>query len=79
MPEKYDLEKLWVNRYMDFSAFLDYRKEGVLTYCGWRKSIKGEKIYPDAWLNDPLPFFYEFGFGRKFIRLPGYIYKKLFR
>jgi D-aspartate ligase len=66
---------LWINRYMDFSSFMQYRKEGLLTFSEWRKSLKGKKVYSDFSWDDPLPFFYEFGFGLKFLRLPIYLWK----
>jgi predicted ATP-grasp superfamily ATP-dependent carboligase len=76
---EYDTEKLWINRYMDFSAFVEYRKEGVLTLLQWCKSIKGKKVYPDFLWNDPVPLFYEFDFGLKFFKAPVYLFKKLLR
>lgn len=79
MVGNYDLGKLWVNRYMDFTAFSDYRKEGLLTFSQWRNSLKGKKVYPDASWRDPLPFFYEFGFGEKLIKIPKFLFRKLFK
>jgi hypothetical protein len=62
---------------MDFSSFLDYRKEEGLGFLEWRKSVQGKRIYPDFLWNDPLPFFYEFGFGKKLLKAPGFLLKKL--
>jgi D-aspartate ligase len=76
--EKYDLGKLWINRYMDFSAFLDYRKADGLSFMKWRKSVKGARVYPDFSWRDPLPFFYEFDFGKKIFRIPSFFYRKVF-
>jgi predicted ATP-grasp superfamily ATP-dependent carboligase len=69
----------WVNRYMDFDSFVKYRKEGVLSFSEWRRSLKGKKIYPDFTWDDPLPLFYEVGFGKKIYKIPGFLWKKLFR
>jgi predicted ATP-grasp superfamily ATP-dependent carboligase len=68
---------IWVNRYLDFSSFMQYRKEGLLSYHGWRESLKGEKIYSDFAWDDPIPLLFEFGFGLKLLRFPLYIWKKL--
>jgi len=80
MPQKENPKEkvLWINRYMDFSSFLQYRKEGLLTFSEWRKSLKGKKVYSDFAWDDPIPLFYEFGFGMKLFKLPFFIYKKLF-
>jgi len=78
-PQKTIFRKvIWVNRYMDFSSFMQYRKEGLLTYFDWRKSLKGEKIYSDFTWDDPIPILYEFGFGLKLFRLPIFLWKKVF-
>ena len=67
----------WVNRYMDFDSFLSYRREGSLSFRQWRKSLRGPKIYPDFTWSDPLPAFYEIGFGMKLLRIPVFLIKKL--
>ncbi len=67
----------WVNRYMDFDSFLKYRKEGVLTFSAWRKSLKGKKVYSDFTWDDPIPAFYEIGFGAKLARAPLYLLKRV--
>ena len=67
----------WVNRYMDVDSFLKYRKEGVLTFSAWRKSLKGKKVYSDFTWDDPIPGFYEIGFGAKLIRAPWYLLKRV--
>lgn len=68
----------WVNRHMDFNSFIQYRKAGELTYCGWRKSLRGKKVYPDFTWADPLPMLYDFDFGLKIFRAPWLIFKRLF-
>lgn len=67
----------WVNRYMDLDSFLKYRKEKVLTFRAWRKSLKGKKIYSDFSWRDPIPAFYEIGFGLKLLKAPWYFFKRL--
>ena len=68
----------WVNRYMDFDSFLKYRREGCLSFSGWRKTLKGKKVYPDFTWDDPIPVLYEIGFGRKLYKIPYFLWKKLF-
>jgi len=68
----------WINRYMDFDSFLKYRKEGTLSFWQWRRSLRGNKVYSDFNWHDPLPAFYEIGFGRKLFRIPGYLFKRIF-
>ena len=63
---------------MDFSSFMQYRKEGLLTYFDWRRSLKGEKTYSDFAWDDPIPMLYEFGFGLKLFNLPKFLIKKIF-
>ena len=67
----------WVNRYMDFDSFLKYRKEGVLTFSEWRKSLKGKKVYSDYTWDDPIPALYEIGFGVKLVRAPYYLWNRI--
>ncbi len=68
----------WVNRYMDFDSFVKYRKEGSLNFVSWRKSLRGSKVYADFTWDDPIPAFYQLGFGWKLIKLPIFLWKKLF-
>lgn len=68
----------WVNRYMDFTSFIDYRREGVLGFWDWRNSLRGPKVYPDFTWRDPIPALYELGFGAKLFRLPVFFYRKIF-
>ena len=68
----------WVNRYMDFDSFIKYRKEGILTFSSWRKSLKGKKVYPDFTWDDPIPALYEIGFGLKLLKIPKFLFKKVF-
>jgi D-aspartate ligase len=66
----------WVNRYMDFDSFLKYRKEGILTYRDWRKSLSGVKVFPDFTWDDPIPALYEIRFGWKLMKAPWFLIKK---
>lgn len=79
-PQKeHKIGRKWVNRYMDFDSFMKYRNEGTLTFLAWRKSLKGKKVYSDFIWNDPVPVFYEFGFGWKLLKAPWFIFKRVFR
>jgi predicted ATP-grasp superfamily ATP-dependent carboligase len=75
----YDTGIKWINRYLDFDSFLSYNREGVLSFWKWRKSLKGKRVYSDFTWDDPLPFLYEFRNGKRFLNLPGYFKRKLFR
>lgn len=68
----------WINRYMDFDSFLEYRKEKSISFIEWRKSLSGHKVYSDFRYNDPFPILFEIGFGKKIFRLPNYLFKKVF-
>jgi D-aspartate ligase len=80
IPEKsvYKENVKWVNRYMDFDSFLKYRKEGTLNYWTWRKSVRRPKTYADFTWSDPIPALFEIGFGLKLLKLPIFIFKKIF-
>jgi predicted ATP-grasp superfamily ATP-dependent carboligase len=67
----------WVNRYMDFDSFLKYRKEGSITFSSWRKSLKGKKVYADFTWDDPVPAFFEIGFGWKLVKAPWFLIKRI--
>lgn len=69
----------WVNRYLDFDSFIQYRKEGVLKYKAWRKTLKGKKVYSDFTWSDPIPALYEIRFGLKLVKVPLFLFKKIFR
>ncbi len=68
----------WINRYMDLESYLKYRKEG-LTFFEWRRSLRGKKTYSDFTWTDPLPAFYEIGFGWKLIKAPWFIIKRIIK
>ena len=67
----------WVNPYMDFNSFWDYYKEGSISFLGWRKSLRGKKVYSDFSWKDPIPGLYEIDFGKKLLRLPYFLWKKI--
>jgi len=69
----------WVNRYLDFDSFLKYRKEKAINFSQWRKSLKGKKVYSDFSWDDMVPGGYELRFGLKILRLPLYLFKRLFK
>lgn len=69
----------WVNRYLDFDSFLVYRKEKVLNFRQWRNSLRGKKIYSDFCWDDILPAGYEFRFGLKILKIPGYLLRRFYR
>lgn len=67
----------WVNIYSDFDSFLSYRKEGLLNFSKWLQSLKGKKVFSDWALDDIKPGFYELDFGRRLIKIPSYLIKKM--
>jgi D-aspartate ligase len=75
-----DFEKgiKWINIYRDFDSFLQYRKNGELSFFQWVLSLKGKKVLSDFALDDIKPAFYEIGFSKKLAKLPKYIIKRMF-
>lgn len=69
----------WVNIYMDFDSFLKYRKEKTINFQQWLISLKGKKVYSDFSWDDILPGGYELRFGLKILKLPVYLFNRLFR
>ncbi len=69
----------WINIYMDFDSFLKYRKEKTINFQQWLISLKGKKVYSDFCWNDLLPGGYELRFGLKILKLPVYLFIRLFR
>jgi len=67
----------WINWYLDTESFLDYRAEGLLDYRAWRSSHKGEKVCSTFTWNDPLPALYAIGFGKKLLKIPAYITRRI--
>jgi D-aspartate ligase len=74
---KYQTGIKWINRYMDFSSFLAYHREGELSVRAWQKSLRGKKVYADFSWDDPIPVLYEIGFGKKLVRLPAFLWKRI--
>lgn len=74
---KFETGIKWVNRYMSFNSFIDYRKKKEITYREWRKLSKGKRVTPDFSIIDPLPALYEIGFGKKIFNIPKFLIKKV--
>jgi predicted ATP-grasp superfamily ATP-dependent carboligase len=66
----------WVNIYMDFASFLQYRKEGLIDLKEWGRSLRGKKVFSDFAGDDWLPGLREIRFGWKLFKLPVYLWKK---
>ncbi len=69
----------WVNIYMDFSSFLEYRRLKEISFRKWIMSLRGKKIFSDWSWRDPIPGFYEIKFGLTILKLPFSIIKRLFK
>jgi predicted ATP-grasp superfamily ATP-dependent carboligase len=69
----------WVNIYNDFESFISYKKLKEISFRKWLKSLKGKKIYSDFAKDDFVPTFYEFRFGLRLLRIPLYLFKKIFK
>jgi len=67
----------WVNIYMDFNSYLVYQRQKELTLSGWLRSFKATKVLSDFACDDILPGFYEIRFGKRLLRLPRYLLKRL--
>lgn len=67
----------WINMYMDFTSFLNYRKEGKMSLLDWIDEIKGEKVFSDFAGDDIIPGFYELFISGKINRLPKYFTKNM--
>jgi len=49
----------WINYYLDFGSFLNYRRNGEISSKEWITSLKGKKIYAIFSRDDMLPFCYD--------------------
>ncbi len=67
----------WVNHYLDFCSFLAYNREGALSFCSWRKSLKGKKIHSDFSGDDPLPALLTNEFAKKILHVPAFLWKRV--
>ena len=45
----------WINVQADFDSFREYRRRRELSFIQWVRSWRGEKMYSDLALNDPVP------------------------
>lgn len=73
----YDKGIKWINMYMDFTSFLNYRKEGKMGLMDWVEDIKGEKVFSDFASDDLIPGFYEIFLSKKLKRLPKYLKRSI--
>ncbi len=70
IPPNYKTGVKWINIYMDLKSFLDYHREGEITFRQWVSSLKGPKVLSDFAKDDILPGLWEIRFGKKLIKLP---------
>jgi predicted ATP-grasp superfamily ATP-dependent carboligase len=49
----------WINVYLDFGSFIDYRHTGEISFKTWITSLKGKKIYSIFAKDDALPVCYD--------------------
>lgn len=73
IPPSYRFGVKWVNIYMDFKSFLDYKKAGEITFLQWLDSLSGPKVYSDFALDDPIPGLWEIRFGKRIFKLPQWL------
>jgi D-aspartate ligase len=76
-PTNYTKGIKWLNIYMDFTSFLNYRKEGEMDLIDWIDELKGEKVYSDFACDDLIPGFYELFLSKKLKRLPTYFKRNI--
>ncbi|UCH92188.1 MAG: hypothetical protein JSV88_18075 [Candidatus Aminicenantes bacterium] len=67
----------WVNLYLDFTSYLEYKKEGEITFSKWLRDLKGEKTISYLSWDDITPLFLRL--FRISIRRVMYFKKKLFK
>ena len=72
---EFEVSIKWLNIYMDFSSFLDYRKEKELSLFDWIEQIKGKKVFSDLSGDDLRPSFYELFRSNKLNKIPKYLNK----
>jgi len=65
----------WVNVYLDFGSFLNYRRIGKISFKEWITSLKGKKIYSIFAWNDLLPVCYDV--SKKSISTSKYFSKRI--
>jgi predicted ATP-grasp superfamily ATP-dependent carboligase len=68
----------WVNLYLDFQSFVEYRRQKKLTLRSWLHSLQGKKIYSDWSWHDPGPGLFAIQFGWIFIKGMYKFIKKIF-
>lgn len=67
----------WINIYLDYESFLDYKMEDKLTFADWIKSLKGPKVFSDFSFDDIIPAHYEIRFKRNIFNLPKSIIRSM--
>jgi len=58
----------WVNLFLDFGSFLNYRRTGEVSFKQWITSLKGKKIFSVFAWDDMLPVCYDL--CKKLIEMP---------
>lgn len=71
--DRYRTGLKWVNLYMDFSSFMEYRIEGKMKLSDWLDDLKGEKVFSDFSSDDIVPGFYEIILSGKAKKIPKYL------
>ena len=54
-PTGFAIGVKWLDPVMDLASCLAYRREGLLTWTGWRRSLQGPRVIAGAALDDPWP------------------------
>jgi D-aspartate ligase len=72
---EFEVSIKWLNIYMDFSSFLEYRREKEISFFDWIEQIKGKKVFSDFAGDDLLPSFYELFSSNKLRKVPKYLNK----
>ncbi|MGM0588477.1 MAG: hypothetical protein ACQETE_08695 [Bacteroidota bacterium] len=62
----------------DVQAFLDYRKEGVLTFRQWRQTLKGDKVFVGLSAQDPWPMLIKMWYTIRH-RIGNHYWKNMFK
>lgn len=77
IPDKFDIDKVWINPLLNYKSLLQYRKKNELTIRDWIDDLKGEKIVSYYRKGDMLPFY--FHLKKAFMDFLVMINRKLFR
>jgi D-aspartate ligase len=63
----------WLDAPADFQAAWDYFRRGELSPLNWLASMRGVEAFATFALDDPAPFFSNYEYGLKALRLPIYL------